>query len=358
MRKWILSVILVLIPTVFHLEIIPGIVSDNSSDTTGRFNPDESTVLLEELMSIGILEGNSQYMFHNPNAVAVDSQGNIYVLDAGNFRIQKFDENGKYLLSIGRKGQGPGEFLECFDFDLDSQENIILFDFLNKRVSQFSSDGKYIDSIKIRFPARLGTVSSDDSIYLYERYNGKLIHKYDSNGEYCISFMDEIKFEPKRIEPHINGLGQISAFEDKIYLAMINPYAIHVFDQNGKRLDRIELEVSHSKIPYITPDNMVFTRFLFNGLSISPEGFIFNKGISFDVPKDWQNKFQEIFQNLYDHSFIDIIDSKGNFIEHLKCPGFTWGGTFDSQGYYYAIKEEEAGFHKVVKYAVNINSVE
>ena len=40
-----------------------------------------------------------------------DKDGNIYILDTGNTRIQKFGPDGEYLATIGRKGQGPGEFI-------------------------------------------------------------------------------------------------------------------------------------------------------------------------------------------------------------------------------------------------------
>ena len=43
--------------------------------------------------------GNSQFI--SPQGVAVDSQGNVYVVDPGNSRVQKFDSNGKFVQSYG-----------------------------------------------------------------------------------------------------------------------------------------------------------------------------------------------------------------------------------------------------------------
>ena len=64
---------------------------------------------LEEDLSIG-REDDDNYYFYGIVMVAVDSEDNIFVLDRENCRIQKYDKNGEYLQTIGRQGQGPGEF--------------------------------------------------------------------------------------------------------------------------------------------------------------------------------------------------------------------------------------------------------
>ncbi len=52
---------------------------------------------------------DNYYFALRPPDVEVDGQGNIYVVDYDNARIQKFDRSGKYLVSFGRRGQGPGD---------------------------------------------------------------------------------------------------------------------------------------------------------------------------------------------------------------------------------------------------------
>ena len=54
--------------------------------------------------------------------------GNIYVLDTGNARIQKFGPDGAYLATIGRKGQGPGEFIMPDALDIDRDGNLVVAD--------------------------------------------------------------------------------------------------------------------------------------------------------------------------------------------------------------------------------------
>src|SRR5512137_2531190 len=63
---------------------------------------------LELVRKIGDVDTEDEHVaFNYPNDVAVDKDGAIYVLDAGNTRIQKFGRDGKYLATIGRNGQGP-----------------------------------------------------------------------------------------------------------------------------------------------------------------------------------------------------------------------------------------------------------
>ena len=48
--------------------------------------------------------------FNAPRGVAVDQQGNIYVADTGNDRIQQFTSAGTLLAKWGSRGSGDGEF--------------------------------------------------------------------------------------------------------------------------------------------------------------------------------------------------------------------------------------------------------
>jgi len=64
---------------------------------------------LDDDLNIG-KEEDDNFLFYRIRDVNVDAQGNVYVVDMGNFRIQKFDSSGRYLQTIGRQGQGPGEF--------------------------------------------------------------------------------------------------------------------------------------------------------------------------------------------------------------------------------------------------------
>jgi hypothetical protein len=92
---------------------------------------------------------DESYVFKSPYDVLCDSKGQIYILDSGNNRIQKYDANGKYIASIGRKGQGPGEFQYAFAFDIDSKDRLYVMDGGNNRIQIIGPNGKVEETIKI-----------------------------------------------------------------------------------------------------------------------------------------------------------------------------------------------------------------
>jgi len=110
----------------------------------------EFTFSLEEDLSLGGDPHKDNYYFPRRASLAVDDDRNIYVLDSGNFRIQKYDSSGHYLLSIGRQGQGPGEFQYPSNLSLDAQGNILIFDSMTRAIKVFAQDGTYKESLNIR----------------------------------------------------------------------------------------------------------------------------------------------------------------------------------------------------------------
>ncbi len=65
---------------------------------------------LTEDLRLGADGSDPSQAFYRPRDVDADAEGNIYVLDAGNHRVQVYDAQGGFLRSLGREGQGPAEF--------------------------------------------------------------------------------------------------------------------------------------------------------------------------------------------------------------------------------------------------------
>jgi hypothetical protein len=90
--------------------------------------------------------------FDAPTDVAVAANGDIFVADGhtgggmatGNARIMKFDKNGKFLQTWGKKGMGPGEFDLVHTLAFDSQGRLFAGDRQNNRIQIFDQNGKFI----------------------------------------------------------------------------------------------------------------------------------------------------------------------------------------------------------------------
>ena len=104
----------------------------------------ELTFELEEDLSIGN-EEDENYLFYKIRDIQVDRDGSIYISDSGNHRVQKFDKNGNYLLTIGKKGQGPGEFKVPTYIQIDNDSGNIFVNNESRKIIIFDKEGKYID---------------------------------------------------------------------------------------------------------------------------------------------------------------------------------------------------------------------
>ena len=82
--------------------------------------------------------GNSgDGQFRGPNSVATDAQGNVYVTDGDNHRIQKFTSTGQFITKWGRQGSGDGQFNAPFGVATDAQGNVYVADLDNDRIQKF-----------------------------------------------------------------------------------------------------------------------------------------------------------------------------------------------------------------------------
>jgi len=86
--------------------------------------------------------GNGQ--FNAPVGVALDSNGNVYVADSGNNRIQVFNSTGTYITQWGSAGSGNGQFNAPVGIAVDNSGNVYVTDSGNCRVQEFNNTGAYL----------------------------------------------------------------------------------------------------------------------------------------------------------------------------------------------------------------------
>ena len=140
-------------------------VTDKGSDMVIKFNPagrvvmvfgrkqeasDESTGPLKHPHPpLPPIDGQ----FRQVTDVAWDPAGNAYISDGYiNSRVAKVDKNGKWLMSFGEPGNQPGQFNTPHSIAADAQGNIYVADRGNRRIQVFNTDGKFLRQITIDVP--------------------------------------------------------------------------------------------------------------------------------------------------------------------------------------------------------------
>ncbi|KPK21634.1 MAG: hypothetical protein AMJ76_02170, partial [Dehalococcoidia bacterium SM23_28_1] len=99
--------------------------------------------------------GTGPGRFIKPAGLTIDSDGNLYVADSGNHRVQKFDREGTFLAELGSLGEGEGEFNEPWGVAVDSEGNLYVADTWNNRIQKFDRD--------LNFVTQWGQAASDIS---------------------------------------------------------------------------------------------------------------------------------------------------------------------------------------------------
>ena len=130
-------------------------VVDEMSNTVMKFDPEGRVAMLlgrkAESESVparaatgGTGAGQPTDLFNRPTDVAWDAAGNIFVADgAGNARIAKFDKDGKFVKSWGKRGTAPGDFADVLSIAVDAQGNVYAGDGGNKRIQVFDNNGTF-----------------------------------------------------------------------------------------------------------------------------------------------------------------------------------------------------------------------
>ena len=144
-----------------------GVGKDGKGHQVFKFSPDGK--LLLTLGKAGVAgAGNDE--FNAPSAVFVAPNGDVFVADGHggntNARIVKFDRNGKFIKTWGKKGSGPGELDIPHALAMDSQGRLFVGDRNNNRIQIFDQEGNFIAEWK-QFSRPSGIfIDRNDTIYV------------------------------------------------------------------------------------------------------------------------------------------------------------------------------------------------
>jgi|KBSMisStaDraftv2_1062788.scaffolds.fasta_scaffold58894_4 sugar lactone lactonase YvrE len=157
---------------------------DGKGQQVFKFSP-EGKVLLT-LGKAGVA-GEGPDTFSGPADVVVARNGDIFVAD-GHIadstvgRVVKFSKNGAFVKAWGKRGKGPGEFDTPHAIAMDSQGRIFVADRGNNRIQIFDQDGRFIDQWK-QFGRPSGVfIDRQDTIYVADSQSNATLNPGFTRG--------------------------------------------------------------------------------------------------------------------------------------------------------------------------------
>jgi len=337
---------------------------------------------LEQDLSIG-REDDENYAFYKSATCALDSQENIYVLDFDQCRIQQYDRGGKYVKTIGRKGQGPGEIESPVQMFIDSQDNIYISQ--QRHLTVFRTDGGFVKNIALRsflsdfFITRQGAFFAL-VFQIDEKTRTNAVAEYDAEGN-LVKTIASYPDEGFMAAPRKAGESMVSFFfsheyNNRIFFCPVGPesfcygnsseYKIFVVDAEGnvkfiiKKDDNPQLISTKEKGAII--DRIAKSRRATIGQISRGE---IERGLFFPKHKPFFNQLladdkERIYVKRLTSSVLekeppkeytfDVFNREGRCLHSIKMPFIP---RIIKNGRVYHIKtDEEAGLTKILRYKI------
>lgn len=215
--------------------------------------------------------GEGEFNSMGFGGIAIDSKDNVFVVDNENHRIQKFDRDGNFIVQWGTEGNpsqfdtdstDAGQFIRAIGIAIDAEDHVYVTDDGYPYVQKFDNDGVFL--MRFGGPAEGNTagngtfkhatgiaVDGKGNIYVSD-YETKWVQKFDAKGQFILSWM---MGEDIGVEGTPEGIAVDD--EGRVYVTDYDLGRVQVFDQNGVFLWSIGGKVSISN-PFKRPTAIAF----------------------------------------------------------------------------------------------------
>ncbi len=298
----------------------------------------------------------------------VDSEGNIYFIkwQSEGDLILKFNQNGKFVTSFGRMGEGPGEIARGYNLNVSTEDEIIISD-PARRINYFDRNGDFKRYVKLE-PNIDFTQDLENGNYLVQKL---ILHPDAEYAEWARCICDNKFVEIKELDRYKRAHYQIGVKQgcpfhnfvhfvsgEKIYVGNTeNGYEIRKYDLEGNLERRIKKEyrpvlVSEEKKKELEKDL---------GGPKRTKGIFFHKyypPFQYFFIDDEGNLFVMTYEegeNPGEYMY-DVFNSEGIFILRVSLRNFFMYNLFNWQfataknKYLYCIREKDSGYTELVVY--------
>jgi sugar lactone lactonase YvrE len=135
--------------------------------------------------------GSGEGQFGSTPGLATDAEGNVYVADAGNHRIVKFDSRGAFVTAFGKEGSGEAELTQISAIAVGPEGYVYVADSGQRKIKRFKGNGGFVSQFGAegtnngQFGSYIGglAVSKAGVIWASDSSNHRL-ERFDATGKY------------------------------------------------------------------------------------------------------------------------------------------------------------------------------
>ncbi len=314
-----------------------------------------------------VIEGDEEVeaqMFQNIVTFDVGPDGNIYVLDEQACNIKIFDHLGNHLRTIGRKGQGPGEFAIPIFLLFTPQGELLINDMGNRRLVFLSTEGEFLRQISIadKFLFMGPRVLTDGrivaSFIVPAQEPRSELHVFDSELK-SLNVLASIQVgKPPKLNyfvgMQLTSLTWNMTYADEVIWGdfLKQAYELYVLSKDGEPVKNIARD--YERIEITAAEKKVLLEKMFGNNPAAqnqwevefPVSYPPFSGISFD---DEGRLYLKTYDKVeFEHmAYYDVFDAEGRYIAKIL---FEIPPMIMKEGFLYTIEENSDGFKLLKRY--------
>jgi hypothetical protein len=310
---------------------------------------------------IGGEAAEAKYVLGRPYDMALDAGENLYVVDGGEKNLKVFDKNGKYVKTLGRPGQGPGEFKFpsglCI---LPGAKEVMVFD--SPRISVLNLEGAYLRQFPIK--------GFDVGIQADHHGNFFIATADIRSGQVTLkTYAPDMSRELAVVLSYQEDQGK-NAFRPRAYWILdqdgrvvfgeSKTYEIRIIDSQGRVLRKIFRDYEPVRVTQEEKDDLVgrTNKFLGAGAAKSMEFSSHHSAYRSFFLADAGRLLVETWERSAEgkQDIYDIFDEEGRYIARAPLNPhpdfFNPRPRFIKNGKLYAIEPDQKGYEVVKRYTV------